>query len=445
MSQRFESTWLLVLAGGAGIVAACSSSTPNPSSDALTPAERARAQTLSPLLNVEPETSNQFANDAAAATLGQKFFFERSIAGPIKIASDLGAVGDTGKISCGDCHVMTAWGTDSSDRSKPNSLSLGIEWGTRNTPPLVNVGFYKWFYWEGRADSLWMQAALATENPQQQGSDRLRVAHVVFKKYKADYEAVFKGTLDPALDPTAADAARFPASGKPKKTGDPDGAWEGMTPADQTIVTQILVNWSKAIAAYERLLVSRNAPFDKFVAGDDTALSSAQKRGFRLFIGKAGCVQCHSGPLFSDNQFHNTGIPQTGDKIPAADNGRFDAIAKLTASPFNTNGAFSDDKATGKLTGLAAAETDKSAWRTKHLRQVAMTGPYMHTGQFKTLTEVVQHYNKGGATTGFFGTKDKLMVALNLSDAEVSDIVAFLEALTGEPPKAELTADTSAK
>ena len=100
---------ILGVALGAVCGLACSSSSPTASGDALTPAELARAKTLSPLANVEPETSNQYANDAAAATLGQQFYFEKSIAGPIKIASDLGAVSDTGKISCADCHAMSAW------------------------------------------------------------------------------------------------------------------------------------------------------------------------------------------------------------------------------------------------------------------------------------------------------------------------------------------------
>src|SRR5262249_5807414 len=159
-------------------------------------------------------------------------------------------------------------------RSFPNSYSLGVSWSTRNTPPIANVGFYTWFYWDGRSDSLWQQAVLAGEGAQQ-GSDRLRITHVVYQHYKADYEAVFGakyGPLDPRFDPANANA--FPPSGKPKASASaPDGVWEMIPAADQAIITRAFVNWGKAIAAYERLVVSRNAPWDKFVAGDNTAIS----------------------------------------------------------------------------------------------------------------------------------------------------------------------------
>src|SRR5262249_53167311 len=179
-------------------------------------------------------------------------------------------------------------------------------------------------------------------------SDRLRVAHVVWNKYRADYDALFPVALDPALSPTAPDAARFPPSGKPKANPtDPDGPWEMMAPDDQATVNLILVNFLKAIDAHTRRIVSGNSPFDRYVAGERKAIDPGAKRGLKLFIGKANCIECHNGPVFSDNQFHNLGVPQSGTHVPAVDVGRFAAVPPLLASSLSSDGMYSDDKNTG--------------------------------------------------------------------------------------------------
>jgi cytochrome c peroxidase len=216
-----------------------------------------------------------------------------------------------------------------------------------------------------------------------------------------------------------------------------------MDPPDQVIVNRIFANFGKALAAYERLVVSRGAPFDRYVAGDTAAISPAAKRGLKLFVGKAACVGCHDTPLFSDNQFHNVGVPQEGEHVPATDTGRFDGVARLLASEFNSDGDYSDDTGTGRLAGLAQSEQDRGKFRTKFLRQVGESGPYMHTGNFATLTEVIQFYNQGGGESGFDGSKDPRVVPLNLSSAEIADLAAFLGSLTGEPVPAALGENTA--
>lgn len=396
---------------------------------------------LSPLPAVPPDPSNAVADDAAAATLGQRFFFETSHAGPIVTADDgtnggLGTAGETGKVSCASCHEPGIYFDD--ERSSPNATSLAADWGGRNTPPVVNAAFYRWFKWEGGSDTLWHQALGTTESGASHNSSRLAVAHMVYAKYRTEYEAIF-GAM-----PDLADTVRFPATGKPKKSAaDPDGAWEGMAAADQILVNEIMANFAKAIAAYERLLVSRNAPFDQYVAGDFEAISASAKRGLKLFIGKANCVECHRTPLLSDSSFHNLGVPQEGEHVSATDSGRFDAVASLLGSTFNSDGDYSDGSL-GLLTGLAQAESQRGQFRTKHLRQIAETGPFMHTGQFATLRDVIEFYDRGGDETGFDGTKDPLMVPLNLTSAEMDDLEAFLGTLTGEQIPAALQADTSA-
>ncbi len=400
----------------------------------FTEAEFAIIETLSPLPEVPPDPTNAVADDPDAAALGQMLYFDKTVSGPIAVASDLGDVGDEGTISCAPCHEPT-WFTD--NRTDPN-VSLGVSFGTRNSPTLVNSAFYEWYYWEGRADTLWFQALAAAENGSQQAATRLRIAHVIYDKYRDEYNALFDPDLDPALDSTAVDADRFPPTGKPG-----DAAYDDMTAADQLHVDAILANYGKVIAAYERLLVSRNAPFDRYVAGDTTAISVAAKRGLKLFVGKAGCVECHETPLFSDNEFHNLGVPQEGPNVPAEDTGRFGGVAKLLASDFNSSGPHSDDTTTGKLDGLAQEESQRGQFRTKHLRQIGETGPYMHTGGFATLADVVDFYDDGGGESGFTGVKDELMVPLNLSSREQEDIVAFLMTLTGEEVPAALQQDTS--
>ncbi len=408
--------------------------------DTFTEAEWALIETLSPLPSVPADPTNAVADDADAASLGQMFFFETSHAGAIVTGDDgtnggLGSVGEAGKVSCASCHVPGAWFHDA--RSNPNATSLAVDWGGRNTPPVVNAAFYTWFKWEGGSDTMWHQALGTTEAAKSHASSRLAVAHMIYDKYRTEYEAIF-GAM-----PDLSDTGRFPLTGKPKASdSDPDGAWEGMTTTDQDATNAILANFAKSIAAYQRLLVSRNAPFDQYVAGEFTAINAAAKRGLRLFIGKAGCVECHRTPLFSDNAFHNLGVPQTGEHVSTSDTGRYDAVAKLLSSTFNSAGAYADVPST-RLDNLSQSEDMRGQFRTKHLRQIAMTGPYMHTGQFATLTEVVEFYNMGGGSSGFDGTKDALLVPLNLTSTEIADIVAFLETLTGDAIAAALMQDTS--
>jgi cytochrome c peroxidase len=418
----------------------------------LTLQEEVVSKTQSPLPMVPPDPTNAYADNPTAATLGQRFYFDKAFAGPIAYTpNDLGAAGETGKVSCASCHV-TPWGTDT--RSYPNNYSLGTGWSTRNSPPIANVGFYAWYYWDGRSDSLWQQALLAGENALQQASDRLRIAHVVYTKYKADYEGVFGaafGPLDARFDP--ADPSAFPPTGKPKSgAAAADGAWEAIPAADQAIITRVFVNWGKAIAAYERRVVSRNAPWDKFVAGDKAAISQDAVRGYKLFVGKAYCVNCHSGPLFSDSKLHNIGVPSHGGVV---DRGRYDTIVKAIGNKFRGDGAWSDDVAAGAARiatqpdyvppdGGVPPDSDLGLFRTKHLRQISKTGPYMHNGSFQTLEDVMTLYNAGGGDAGV-GVLDKAFNAhVPLSADELTWVVEFMKTLTGDLPDPALLQDTSA-
>jgi cytochrome c peroxidase len=402
----------------------------------FTPPEWKKVQSYSPVPMPPPSSpTNRFADDERAAAFGQRMWFEKRYSGAITVVGPgaAGGVGETGKYSCASCHDAKSWFIDT--RTAPNTLSIGAANVTkRNSPSMVNIAYYKWGGWGGAQDQFWKQGANSPETKDLAG-DRLGIAHLIYEHYRSDYESTFQTELDPALSADD-NSGRFPPNGKPG-----DLEWDSMNPNDQLIVNRIQANLGKAFEAYERRLVSRDAPFDQYVAGNHSALTMSTKRGLRLFIGKAGCDKCHSNQTFSDQEFHNTAVPQTAPY----DLGRFDDVGRLQ-NPFNGAGMFSDDKEAGleKIDGVVQTDDMRGQFRTKSLRQVAETGPYFHNGSATTLEDVIRHYNKGGATESYPGNKDMAMVPLNLTESEIQDLVAFLKSLTGQPVPEELTIDTSA-
>jgi cytochrome c peroxidase len=395
---------------------------------------------LSPLPALPADPSNAVADDARARELGRRWFFDAGFSGPLRVASDLGAAGEVGKVSCASCHSGPAL---DDRRSDPPTVSMGADLHGRNSPPLVNSAYYRWTNWGGRFSAQWELSPVVAESPVLLNSSRLFIAHRIFDRYRAPYEAVF-GPLLPAI---GADRVRFPAEGKPKPAPTaanptpPDGVWEGLSETDRNSVNRVFVNYGKALAAYVRSLVSTSSPFDRFVAGEDDAIGEAAKRGAATFVGKAGCVACHSTPLFSDDGFHNLGVPQLGPGVPASDDGRFRDVPPLLASGLSSSSVYSDDPNTGRLSGLSQPmpESARGAFRTPTLRNVAITAPYMHSGQLPSLRAVVDFYDQGGGTPSS-GTLDPLLHPLGLSAAEKEELVLFLETLTLDPLSAELLA-----
>jgi cytochrome c peroxidase len=344
-------------------------------------------------------------------------------------------------VACISCHASAA-GDD--NRSVPNNVSLGTDYGTRNALPVINSSFYAWTNWGGRFDSQWSLPLGVAENAKIMNSTRLDVAHMLFNKYRADYDAIFTPPLDASLDPNATDASRFPPSGKPKaNAAATDGPWELMTAGDRAIINRIFANYGKAIGAYLRLNVSRNASFDQFIAGNDAAISDSAKRGLKVFLGKGDCAGCHSGPTFEDGKFHALGVPQTGLRVPANDFGRFTDLPTMLGSAFNTAGVYSDKPDGGKLDGLALDLSLMGQFRTKGLRTLSASAPYMHSGQFATLEEVIDFYDQGGGVAPDGGTVDTRIHTLGLTSDEKTDLAAFLRTLDGDPLPSALLQDTS--
>jgi cytochrome c peroxidase len=426
--------------------------------DDFSPQEWAIIKTLSPLPDLPVDTTNKYRDSPAAALLGQKLFFEPRLSGPIQTGTpqdgQLGAIGDKYKIACRNCHMPESkWLFDvrsNNGGSIPNATALGSLWMTRNVSSIVNTVFYvhaqsgaHWRENDGYSDSEWFDAQSEPEGPPVQNGSRLQLAHVIFEHYRDDYDNAFP---DWSLDPGLADYQRFPATGSPYT--DPAN-WNSLSPADKEIINRILVNYGKAIEAYLRKLVSRNAPFDRYVAGDPDAISPQAKKGLRLFIGKAHCVGCHNTPLFSDDDFHVIGLHIDTTLSPHADpteTGR-SANQALICDPsvadgdFNVNGHFSDDPLTTRDGNFCQQMFPVGLWRTKTLRQIAETAPYFRDGQAATLDDVIEFYDRGGDPDGTFLGGPKEIQPLHLLTPEKRWLKAFLETLTGGPVLAQYLQD----
>ena len=394
--------------------------------DTLTEDERAQLKSMA-LPALPPSPSNAFADNPAAAQLGQQFFYDKRFSGPLLEASaELGPVGTMNTMSCATCHDPARGGAD----IRPlGGTSLGAAWTGRNSPSVINAAHSPWVFWDGRRDSLWSQALGPIEGDVEENSGRLQLARLIFEKYREPYEKLF-GAM-PGMD----DIGRFPLEGKP---GTPE--FDNMAMPDKVAVNRVFANFGKAIEAYERQLVDKSSKFDRFLAGDEAQLSPQAIRGARLFVGKAACNECHSGPMMADGRFHNHGVPQHGTKVPATDRGRADGIGKLLADEFNSAGAYSDMNKNDRWSGLHAVDADLGAFKTPTLRNVSKTGPYMHTGGFASLWDVVNWYNQAAGTDGFSGKREAAsLVPLKLTNEEMSDLVEFLKALDGDPLPEALT------
>ncbi|HEY0714073.1 MAG TPA: hypothetical protein VGF45_15440, partial [Polyangia bacterium] len=311
----------------------------------------------------------------------------------------------------------------------------------RNTPTMVNTGYFDRGGWTGRHDSLVMHGTGVWST----SATVLSYVQYISKKYRAEYDAAFgverpelagmKLTPFPPIE-VMSDPALFPPTGAPKANAmAADGPWEKMTLENQKAVQQIQYNLGRAFDTYPRMLITKESPFEVYVRDRKfDAISARAKNGLKLFIGKAACNDCHFGPTMTDNGYHNIGVPKN-TTLATPDMGRFPDLNAAASSPFSGIGEFSDDREAGMKKMAAINIMDEKmtgAFKTPGLLNVAETAPYFHTGSAATLEEVVQHYNRGGGEPGSFdGPLDPRLVPLGLTDEEVGDIVEFLKTLTG--------------
>ncbi len=274
----------------------------------------------------------------AKVALGKQLFFDNRLSG-------------SGTMACASCHFADRAFTD----GKPLSTKDDGGTNTRNSPTMFNVGYFERLYWDGRAKGLEDNVLAAWKSQLAGKPDAAAPALAAVPEYQQAFQDAF-----------------------------------GAPPSQDTIV--------KALSSFLRTLRSGDSQYDRAEAGKN--LTGDAKAGLELFSGRAGCVVCHTPPLFTDRLFHNVGIGMTAAKPDVGAAGEK---------------AFADPKRTGQF-------------KTPSLRDVAKTAPYFHDGSVATLTEAVALMGKGGVDNAH---KDALMLDRQLSDAEVGQLVAFLETLTG--------------
>jgi cytochrome c peroxidase len=381
--------------------------------------ERQIVFSLSPLPPPPRDTTNRVDGNPEAIALGKRLFSDARLSG-------------SGEFSCATCHDAARGWAD----GKEVAVAAGV--GARNTPSLWNVAHSRWYFWDGRADSLWSQALKPIESAVELDGSRAQVARVIHDDpaLRASYEALF-GALPPL-----ADARRFPPTGGPLADDEERQLnWWRMAVEDRAAVTDVFVNAGKAIAAYEATIVSKPAPFDRFVAElkegkRPAAISAAAQRGLKTFIGIGNCVLCHSGPNFTNKEFHDIRVPPR-TTAGAIDTGRGGGVPLLLEDEFVAAGAHSDDPEGTRAMHLLYLDFEggfAGHFRTPSLRNVAQTAPYMHAGQYRTLEEVVLHYSRlEDAVEPVEREHIELLIRpFPLDEREIDDLVAFLESLTSE-------------
>lgn len=376
-----------------------------------TPTETKALQSLwiGSLPQVPDDDSNAVADNLEAARFGHRLFFDARLSA-------------NGLISCSTCHQPERFFTDGLD------IAQGNKTGIRNTPTLVGVAYSPWMFWDGRKDSLWSQALSPLESPMEHAGSRVQYALLIYQdeNYRRRYESLF-GALPELLENFSTNIAA------PMTATDWQQVWQSMSPVEKDTVTRIFVNLAKSIAAYQRLLLPGASRFDRYVEGvmenhpeKMDALTYQEVAGLKLFIGKAQCINCHNGPLFTNNEFHNTGLLSPAGQLPAL--GRVSAVREVRADPFNCLGTFSDakNKECAELRFTRTGDEVIGAHKTPTLRNVADTAPYMYAGQLSRLDEVIEHYNL--APLAMVGHNEAKSLRLNA--VEMRQLEAFLRSLS---------------
>jgi cytochrome c peroxidase len=344
--------------------------------------DQLRSMSLRELGAAPKDPTNRVADDPRAARFGRTLFFEPRLSA-------------NGQVSCATCH------DPEKDFQDGTPLGRGVGVTNRRTMPIAGMAHGPFLFWDGRKDSLWAQALGPLESPVEHGGSREQYAQLVASHHRPEYEAIF-GQM-PAL-------------------------------ATREEATAVFVNVGKAIAAYERTIEYQPSRFDRYVdaiegtgRSPEGVLSADEVSGLRLFIGKANCANCHNGPLLTNNEFHNTGVP-VRPGLPA-DAGRLAGADAVLRDEFNCRSRWSDSPSTcAELEFLVTGDhvLDR-AFKVPSLRNVAERAPYMHAGQLGTLADVIEHYNRAPkAPAGHSELRP-----LRLSARERQQLEAFLRSLSG--------------
>ena len=390
----------------------------------LSSIELRRILALGPLGEPPPDATNRFADDDEAAALGHALFFDTRLSGD-------------GSVSCATCHEPSKAFTDG------RAVSVGTDAGTRNAPTVLDAAHQRWLTWDGRADSLWAQALQPMERSFEMDGDRTAIVRTVLTD--PELRAIYESTFRPA--PSVAWLDALPEQARPL-ADDPNDpavlAWAALSEGDREVIDACFANLGKALAAYQRRLHGGETKLDRFVRGlrdgDREALSALSPEalaGLRLFVGRAGCIQCHEGPMLSDGEFHLVGVPSPGGGMPN-DAGRFLGARIVKQDAFNAAGRHSDDPEGGaalRVSTLAVSPETWGAFRTPSLRHVGRTAPYMHAGQLPDLESVVRFYSTLEGAVQLDHHREQVLVPLELTEAESAALLTFLRSLDGPGPE----------
>jgi cytochrome c peroxidase len=348
------------------------------------------------------DPTNEYADAPAAAALGKKLFDDVTLS-------------PSGTVACVTCHDPTkAFGDGLKEAS-------GVAIGDRNSPPIALSSHARWQFWDGRADTLWMQALGPFENAKEFASSRAFVVHKIAASYAADYAAAFGPKY------VLPDLTTVPASGKPG-----DAAYDALPQAKRDEVTRVYVNVGKAIAAFERTLRVKPNDLDRYIGGDTTAIQGPAKKALEEFF-KVGCVQCHWGPRLTDDAFHTLRFP-TGRQDGVADRGRADVLLGLATSEFVASTKWSDAPQAAKALAFTTVPPSMvGAFKTPTLRGVSQSAPYGHGGTFGLLSDVTKHYGQRAqmvAPANAAGTVEEWVP--NFDGNVQTELPALLDLLTAD-------------
>lgn len=378
----------------------------DPAPDRWSQADLATLQSLSldELEPIPPDPTNAVANHRGAAALGERLFFDTRLSA-------------NGAVACATCHQP--------DRTFQDSVPLGQGVGVtaKRTMPIAATARAPFLFWDGRKDSQWAQALGPLESDVEHGGTRAQYAHAIAAHYRAEYVAIFGPLPDLSAVPPSAGPSGGPAA---------RAAWSNLSDAQRSGVTRVFVNIGKAIAAYERGIEFGPSRFDRYVSAVSAGqsgrgiLTKEEIAGLRLFIGPANCTQCHNGPLFTNNEFHNTGVRARPGTPP--DQGRLSGTSAVLRDEFNCRSQWSDaPRQCPELEFIMAGDHALGAYKVPSLRNVAERAPYMDAGQFATLDAVLDHYNRAPAPAAGRGE----LRPLRMNARELRQIAAFLRALSG--------------
>jgi cytochrome c peroxidase len=300
--------------------------------------------------------------------LGKKLFFDRRLSGD-------------GTMACATCH--------SPETGYSDGLAISLSYPTtrnwRNASSLINLAYNDAFFWDGRATSMEEQALFPVMSAfeMNQNLDFLEEELKEVPEYVEAFQNVFGGEI-----------------------------------------TRERVGM--ALAAFQKTIISKDSPLDRYLKGEEGALTAVQKEGYDIFVGKGNCIACHNGPNLTDNKFYNLGVPENPDVV---DDSRISATRRFTAkvSGYKAYRTLTEDPGRYLVT---KDRKDWKAFKTPTLREAALTGPYMHNGVYQSIEEVIEFFNKGG---GDDPNRTPLLKPLNLSDDEKLTLEVFLkEALKGD-------------